>query len=112
MTQQLMTAMYELFGPVVESSWFALASYGFLLNPVVLVPQLRRVITASDLSGISVLTFWGFALLQALTFFVAIAAKNFPLFISIIFSLIITFSIIAVTLWRQGRLAAGPSSST
>ena len=105
MTQQLMTAMYELFGPVVESSWFELASYGFLLNPVVLVPQLRRVITASDLSGISVLTFWGFALLQGLTFFVAIAAKNFPLFISIIFSLIITFSIIAVTVCRRRREA-------
>ena len=101
MTSELMTAMYELFGPVVESSWFDLASYGFLLNPVVLLPQLKKVMGATDLSGISVVTFWGFALLQGLTFFVAIAAKNFPLFISIIFSLIITFSIIAVTLWRQ-----------
>ena len=101
MTNELMTAMYDLFGPVVESSWFAFASYGFLLNPVVLLPQLRKVMSATDLSGISVVTFWGFALLQALTFFVAIAAKNFPLFISIIFSLIITFSIIGVTLWRQ-----------
>ncbi len=101
MTKELMTTMYQLFGPIVESSWFGWASYGFLLNPVVLLPQLRRVMSASDLSGISVLTFWGFALLQALTFFVAIAAKNFPLFISIIFSLIITFSIIAVTMWRQ-----------
>lgn len=105
MTKELMTAMYELFGPVVESSWFAWASYGFLLNPVVLLPQLKRVMSASDLSGISVVTFWGFALLQALTFFVAIAAKNFPLFISIIFSLIITFSIIAVTTWRQRQEA-------
>ena len=105
MTKELMIAMYELFGPVVESSWFELASYGFLLNPVVLLPQLRSVISAKDLSGISVLTFWGFALLQGLTFFVAIAAKNFPLFISIIFSLIITFSIIAVTVCRRRREA-------
>jgi len=49
-------------------------SYHFLLNPVVLLPQLKRVMSAGDLSGISVLTFWGFALLQALTFFVATAA--------------------------------------
>jgi hypothetical protein len=101
---EVMSLMSELFGPIVDSSWFDLASYGFLLNPVVLLPQLRRVMTVTDLSGISVMTFFGFALLQALTFFVAIAAENFPLFISIIFSLIITFSIIAVTLWRRRRV--------
>lgn len=107
MTKELMTALYELFGPVVESSWFAWASYGFLLNPVVLLPQLKRVMSASDLSGISVVTFWGFALLQALTFFVAIAAKNFPLFISMIFSLVITFLIIGVTIWRRRNASQG-----
>jgi hypothetical protein len=109
MTEALMTTMQAVFGPVIESSWFGWASYGFLLNPIVLIPQLRRVITARDLSGVSVMTFWGFALLQALTFFVAIAADNFPLFISIIFSLLITFAIIVVTIWRR-RAAAIPQS--
>jgi hypothetical protein len=107
MTNDLMNAMYGLFGFIVESRWFALASYGFLLNPVVLLPQLKRVMAASDLSGVSVLTFFGFALLQALTFFVAIAARNFPLFISIILSLIITFAIIAVTVLRQRSATPG-----
>lgn len=101
MTSQLMTALYEIFRPIVESSWFEIASYGFLFNPVVLLPQLKTVTTATDLSGVSIATFWGFAALQGLTFFVAIAAKNFPLFISMIFSLIITFAIIAVTSWRK-----------
>jgi hypothetical protein len=112
MTESLMTTMQALFGPIIDSSWFAWASYGFLLNPIVLIPQLQRVLTARDLSGISVMTFWGFALLQGLTFFVAIAAKNFPLFISIIFSLLITFAIIGVTLWRRRRpTAASPVTS-
>ena len=105
MTEQLMTSMYELFGPVIESSWFTLASYGFLLNPVVLLPQLKRVIGSDDVSGISLVSFWGFVLLQALTFFVAIAAKNFPLFISMIFSLAITLSIIGVTIVKNRRAA-------
>jgi len=72
-----------------------------LFNLVVLLTQLKPVATATDLSGVSIATFWGFALLQGLTFFVAIAARNFPLFISMIFSLIITFAIIAVTSWRK-----------
>ena len=103
MTEELMISLQALFGPILESSWFAWASYGFLLNPLVLIPQLRQVIKARDLSGISVMTFWGFVLLQALTFFVAIAAKNFPLFISIIFSLMITIAIIVITLVRRRR---------
>jgi uncharacterized protein with PQ loop repeat len=107
MTYELMKAVYEFFHPVVESSWFAIASYGFLLNPLVLLPQLNSVIRAKDLSGISLVTFWGFVLLQVLTFFVAIAAKNFPLFISMIFSLIITLTIIGVTIWR--RRSASPA---
>jgi hypothetical protein len=45
-----------------------------------------------------------FAPLQALTFFVAIAADDFPLLISIIFSLLVIFAIIVVTLWRRRRL--------
>lgn len=107
MTHELMTAVYELFRPVVESSWFAIASYGFLLNPLVLLPQLKTVMSATDLSGISLVTFWGFVLLQVLTFFVAIAAKNFPLFISMIFSLAITFAIIGVTIWRRRTASRG-----
>ena len=110
MTNELMTTLQLLFGPILESSWFAWASYGFLLNPIVLLPQLRVVMRAEDLSGVSVMTFWGFILLQGLTFFVAIAARNFPLFISIIFSLIITFAIIVVTLWRR-RGGADPEVS-
>ena len=106
MTEQLMISMHQLFRPVIESAWFAFASYGFLLNPVVLLPQLKRVIGSDDVSGISLVTFWGFILLQGLTFFVAIAARNFPLFISIIFSLIITFSIIAATMVKRRKTPA------
>ncbi len=58
---------------------------------------------AGALPGVSVLTLWGFALLP-LTLFVTIAAKSFALFVSIIFSLVITFGIIAVTAWGRRRL--------
>ena len=106
MTQALMDQLQNLMGPIVHSQWFGLASYGFLLNPIVLLPQLRRVLSASDLSGVSLMTFWGFVLLQGLTFFIAIEARNFPLFISILFSLAITFAIIVTTIVRRRRARA------
>jgi uncharacterized protein with PQ loop repeat len=104
MMVSVMDQLQAWMSPVIHSTWFGLASYGFLLNPIVLLPQLRRVMTARDLSGVSVPTFWGFAVLQVLTFFVAVEARNFPLFVSIIASLLITGAIIAVTIARRRRL--------
>jgi len=41
------------------------------------------------------------SIFAATSSFVAIAAKNFPLFVSMIFSLIITLTIIGVTIWKR-----------
>ena len=99
-TDKLMLRLNKVFGSFIESKYFVIASYGFLLNPIFLLFQLIKIIQSSDISGLSILTMSGFIFLQAMSGFVAIKANNFPLLLSMVLSIIITSLIVLIMLFN------------
>ena len=94
-----MEKFWNFFEPVVQKKWFtSVAGVVSLLNPFAMLPQLWSCIVLEKIVGVSALMYVLFAIMQIMFALVAIKAKNFLMFLSMLVSILISLAIIVLTL--------------
>jgi len=94
---RFMNILFGSLEPLIESPWFKFVILVIIsLNPLALLPQVIDALIAPDVSGISLYTFYGFAVVQTAFAFDGIRTKNAKVLFSMIVALIESIIIIVV----------------
>lgn len=71
------------------------------LNPIAILPQLIKAVTAPSVEGISVLMFFVFAIIQLAFVAIGIQKLDWRMFVSMSISFLETVAIIIIVIFRQ-----------
>jgi len=101
-TDKIMDFLAEKCKPILNWRYFELITNLILfINPFALAPQLIRVITQPDVSGVSAESLGLFALIQLAFGFISIKTKKFWIFVSMVISLIFSLSTIIIVIIKS-----------
>jgi uncharacterized protein with PQ loop repeat len=97
----LMGQILNFFEPVIKNKYFdRITGIVSLLNPFAMLPQLWSCIALDKIEGVSAPMYVLFAIMQIVFSLVAVKAKNFLMFLSMIVSVLISIAIMVLTLLK------------